>query len=165
MHVLLAEDNDVNQRLCKKWFHRIGCSYAIVNNGREALEYLTSPPEMCQPPDLILMDVSMPVISGIEATAIIRNELPITHDHKFRSIPIIGLAAHMGMAVSRYPLIAVGMNDVLPKPIRLGPLTQLLLQYSRFEPVPVGPGASQARMAPAWGPMPMRRFPGPKSRL
>ncbi|KAI9038113.1 response regulator [Aspergillus affinis] len=159
MHILLAEDNRVNQRICEKMFKRIGgCSYAIVNNGREALDYLAGPPDTCPRPDIILMDISMPVVAGVEATDIIRSQAPFVNDPKIRMTPIIGLHPY---ATPR----ARGMTDMLSKPIRMSHLTKLLLQYSRHEPVPVGFGAPHMRMAPVWGPMPMRKFPGPRSRL
>ncbi|KAH8432910.1 response regulator [Aspergillus melleus] len=164
MHVLLAEDNHVNQRLCEVTFRKVGCSFAIVNNGREALDYLAGPPNTCPLPDIILMDVSMPIMGGIEATQIIRSQAPFVNDPKIRMTPIIGIHPcwHRGQ---RDAFIEKGMTDVLSKPIRKSELINLLLQFSRHEPVPVGPGFPGMRMKPVWGSMPLRRFRGPRSRL
>ncbi|PKY02390.1 CheY-like protein [Aspergillus campestris IBT 28561] len=162
MHVLLAEDNNVNQRIFTKLFNKVGCSFAIVNNGREALDYLASP--ACPPPDIILMDIAMPVMSGFEATEIIRTRLPFTNNPKLQMTPIIALAAHI-LRGDGERLIQKGFTDALSKPVRWTHLTQILSQYFQYQPTPVGPGSPMLKMTPVWGPLPLRKFRGPRSRL
>ncbi|PLB34722.1 response regulator [Aspergillus candidus] len=162
MHVLLAEDNNVNQRVLTKFFNKFGCSFAIVNNGREALDYLASP--ACPPPDIILMDIAMPVMGGFKATETIRTQLPFINNPKLQMTPIIALTAHI-IRGDGERLFQKGFTDVLSKPVRWTHLTQILLQYLRYQPTPVGPGSPMLKMMPVWGPFPFRKFQGPRSLL
>lgn len=103
IHVLVVEDNEVNQILARLVLKEIGCKTTFANNGKECLELLKK-----EPFDCILMDIQMPVMDGIEATQVIRNEFKST-------IPIIGLSANVykeDIAKS----LAAGMNDHIGKP-------------------------------------------------
>lgn len=104
LHLLVAEDDIFNQRVVGRMLTRIGVTYSIANNGREAVE-------VCRKSsyDAILMDVSMPEMDGMEATRCIRT-LP-----GFQSTPIIALTAYNTKEVAQMCFDA-GMDAFLTKP-------------------------------------------------
>jgi CheY-like chemotaxis protein len=105
--ILVAEDNEVNQIVIEQILKETGHNYTIVFDGAQAVEkYKTDPP------DLILMDVSMPEMNGLEATQAIR-QLEVESG---RHIPIIGLTAH-ALKGDREMCLESGMDDYVPKPI------------------------------------------------
>ncbi len=116
--ILIAEDNLVNQKLVKRLVEKAGHYPAIASNGREVLElldeagYFTPGTDKKKHFDLILMDIQMPEIGGVEATKIIREREVSLQKH----IPIIALTAH-AMAGHREEYLAAGMDDYLIKPI------------------------------------------------
>ncbi len=114
--ILLAEDNPVNQRLAVKILEKQGHSVRVANNGREALDTLA-----LETFDLVLMDVQMPVLSGLEAAAMIR-ELEKTSGRHMR---IIALTAN-AMSGDREKCLAAGMDGYLSKPIRVEELLAVL---------------------------------------
>lgn len=114
-HILLAEDNLVNQKVARQMLERIGCEVVVVNNGREAVETIQQ-----QDFDLVLMDCHMPEMDGLEATEMMR--------HNGVSIPILALSADV-MGEQKQVCLAAGMNDYLSKPIKLEELRQILSQY------------------------------------
>jgi signal transduction histidine kinase/CheY-like chemotaxis protein len=103
--ILLAEDSQTNAALAMRLLQRKGAEVVLVSDGRQALEAIQHTP--C---DLVLMDVSMPNMDGIEATRRIR-----TLGGSFATIPIIGLTAH-ALAGDRAACEAAGMNDYVAKP-------------------------------------------------
>ncbi|WP_161782008.1 PAS-domain containing protein [Nitratireductor basaltis] len=104
--ILVAEDNEVNQLVFTQILSESGFGFEIVNNGREALEAFQK-----LNPRLILMDVSMPELNGLEATKAIRNTGP-----EGKAVPIIGVTAH-ALKGDREKCLESGMNDYLSKPI------------------------------------------------
>ncbi len=112
--ILVAEDNEVNQIVVEQILVDAGHSYAIVENGKLALERFKA-----QRPDLVLMDVSMPEMSGLEATKAIREVEKNAADG--RHTPIIGITAH-ALKGDRETCMNAGMDDYLPKPISLNAL-------------------------------------------
>jgi len=105
-HVLVAEDNKTNQMLIKILLDEMGVSYTVVNDGEEALNAFLN-----EDFDLILMDINMPKMDGIEATKRIRQA-----DAKHNTIPIIALTANaMNEDVKAY--LEAGMNAHVSKPI------------------------------------------------
>ncbi|HLX41779.1 MAG TPA: response regulator [Bryobacteraceae bacterium] len=106
--ILLAEDNTVNQRLALRLLERQGHSVVIVSNGRQAVDAVDS-----ESFDVVLMDVQMPEMDGLQATALIREK---ERAHGTR-IPIIALTAH-AMKGDRERCIAAGMDGYLSKPIQ-----------------------------------------------
>jgi signal transduction histidine kinase/ligand-binding sensor domain-containing protein/CheY-like chemotaxis protein len=108
LHILLAEDNLVNQQLARRLLERRGHSVTIANTGREALECLERASF-----DLILMDVQMPDMDGLEATVEIRQKERGTGAH----IPIVALTART-MQEDRDRCIAAGMDAFVTKPIK-----------------------------------------------
>ena len=114
--ILLVEDNPVNQDLARRMLGAGGHKVVVAANGEEALECFDG-----QSFDLVLMDMQMPVMDGIEATEAIRaRELRrswIASGDAFRQLPIIAMTAN-AMAGDRERCLQAGMNDYLTKPIR-----------------------------------------------
>ena len=108
LHVLLAEDNAVNQRLAASLLERRGHKVTIAANGREALNAVTA-----QPFDVVLMDVQMPEMGGFEATAAIR---ALEAERHASRLPIIAMTAH-AMKGDRERCLAAGMDEYLTKPL------------------------------------------------
>jgi PAS domain S-box-containing protein len=117
-HVLLAEDNLVNQKVVKKFLEKLGHEVEIVNNGKQALSALKT-----RNFNLILMDVQMPIMDGYEATAAIRKK----EAGKTKHIPIIAMTAK-ALKGDRESCLAVGMDDYLAKPISLPGLSEKINQ-------------------------------------
>ena len=107
LRILLAEDNPVNQRLAVRIMEKWGHSVAVAGNGLKALETWEK-----ESFDLILMDVQMPAMSGLEATAAIREREKASSRH----IPIIAMTAH-AMEGDREKCLAAGMDQYVSKPI------------------------------------------------
>jgi two-component system sensor histidine kinase/response regulator len=107
--ILLTEDNEINQQIAIELLESEGATVKVANNGREAVEILSSGP---QPPpfDMVLMDLQMPEMDGHQATARLRS------DARFGTIPIIAMTAHATME-ERQRCLAEGMNDHVSKPI------------------------------------------------
>src|SRR5262249_23345085 len=105
--VLVAEDNVVNQRVAAGLLTRRGHDVTVVNNGREALDVLDA-----QPFDLVLMDLQMPEMGGLEATAAIRVRERQSGGH----IRIVAMTAHAMNGV-RERCAAAGMDGYLSKPL------------------------------------------------
>ncbi len=116
LNILLAEDNLVNQKVAKKILEKMGHVVTIADNGRKAVDALAQ-----ENFDLILMDVSMPELTGLEATGIIRNQEKKTGDH----IPIIAMTAH-AIEGDREKCIDAGMDGYLSKPIKVDQLSQAI---------------------------------------
>ncbi|MBT3197404.1 MAG: response regulator, partial [Gammaproteobacteria bacterium] len=114
-HVLIAEDTPELQLLQRRILERLGITVTTAANGREAVEQATA-----QPFDLILMDMQMPVMSGIEATQTLRSEgIPV---------PIVALTANV-MAKHREAFESAGCDDFLAKPIDRQELMRVLKKY------------------------------------
>jgi len=107
VHVLLAEDNPINQKLARFILTHAGHRLDIVENGKEVVEKYTSAPDRY---DLIFMDIQMPEMDGREAARIIRGK-------GHNSIPIIAMTAE-SMKGDREKCLEAGMNDYVSKPIK-----------------------------------------------
>jgi signal transduction histidine kinase/ActR/RegA family two-component response regulator len=116
--VLLAEDNPVNHLVCRSMLEKLGCTVSWVQNGQEAVEAWADGDY-----DLILMDVSMPVLDGIEATEQIRAQERARD--LTRKVPIVALTAHASDA-DRDQCLKAGMEDFLTKPMTLAGLEAIL---------------------------------------
>ncbi len=124
LRILVAEDNEVNRVLIEKILGKAGHQVSSVINGKLAIEALQS-----QSFDVILMDVHMPELDGLEATRLIRaKELPGTH------IPIIALTA-LALKGDSDACLAAGMDAYLSKPLNTPQLLQLLSQVAAKEQV------------------------------
>jgi CheY-like chemotaxis protein len=120
LRVLLAEDHLVNRQLVVRLLEKRGHRVDIAANGREACEAFHR-----QSYDVILMDVQMPEMTGVEATAAIRQAERGTGRH----IPIIAMTAH-AMKGDRERFLAGGMDGYISKPIFLKELTDALEKIS-----------------------------------
>ena len=105
--ILLAEDNPVNRKFALAMLGKLGYSTVSAGNGKEAVEYLSS--NEC---DLVVMDVQMPVMDGVEATRMIRSGASGALDP---SIPVVALTAYVSPE-DRKRCMSAGMNAFLPKP-------------------------------------------------
>ena len=110
LKILLAEDNRVNQRLAMKLLEKAGHTVQVVNNGREAVEA-----HSLGNVDAILMDIQMPELDGLEATALIRQQEQAMSRPR---TPIIALTAR-AMQGDREACIAAGMDGYISKPIMM----------------------------------------------
>ena len=107
LRVLLAEDNPVNQEVALRLLERRGHSVIVAENGKQALTAIER-----HKFDLVLMDVQMPEMGGLEATQLIRENEKATGEH----LPILAMTAH-AMQGDRERCIAAGMDGYLAKPI------------------------------------------------
>ncbi|PDT32076.1 hybrid sensor histidine kinase/response regulator [Rhizobium sp. L9] len=117
--VLVAEDNEVNQIVFTQILQSTGLSFLVVNNGQEAVAAWES-----HTPRIIMMDVSMPVMNGHEATQTIR-EREKGQGHR---VPIIGVTAH-ALESDREACLDAGMDDYMSKPISPELLEEKIRQW------------------------------------
>ncbi|MBY8118424.1 response regulator [Vibrio fluvialis] len=115
-HILVVEDTKTNQMVIQLLLNRMGYNVTIANNGKHALELI----EKNRSFDLIFMDISMPIMDGIQATRILRSQRLTT--------PIIALTAH-SMNSDHQNCLAAGMNDIVLKPIRSKELQRISDRY------------------------------------
>ena len=121
LRILVAEDNRVNQRLIEMALLRMGHRATLVGNGRLALEAVRR-----ESFDVVLMDVQMPEMDGLEATRAIRNaERAAAADGLPMHVPIIAVTAH-AMAGDREDCLHSGMDDYIAKPIDVEELRRVL---------------------------------------
>lgn len=110
--ILLVEDNELNLDMLKRRLDRVGYEIIVAMDGQASLQMA----EETQP-DVILMDMSLPVMDGWEATRILKN------NNATREIPIIGLSAH-AMSEDRERAFEVGCDDYETKPVHLSRLLE-----------------------------------------
>jgi len=115
IRILLAEDNLINQKIADKMLKRLGYDTTIVNNGQEAVDIVQK-----EDFNAIIMDIQMPIMSGLEATKAIR-EIGIT-------IPIIAMTAN-ALKGDREICLDAGMNDYLGKPVKIDDLEEILQKW------------------------------------
>jgi CheY-like chemotaxis protein len=116
LRVLLAEDNDSNRKVIISMLKRLGHQAQAATNGREALQALE-----CQPYDLVLMDVRMPEMDGLEATRFIRQRWS-------NEIKIIAITAH-ALKGDRERCLEAGMDDYISKPVKIEELKNMLEKH------------------------------------
>ena len=119
LKVLVAEDNEVNQMVIKAMLQKMGCTTTIASNGAHAVKAFKE-----NKFDIILMDISMPVMDGIAATAEIRKLQEQSGDNT----PLIGVTAH-AMREDQQRCIDAGMDDYLPKPVKESPLLDVISKW------------------------------------
>lgn len=113
LHVLLVEDNEMNQKLAMRVLGNFGYTSEIAGNGKIAVDKLKK-----NTYDLVIMDMQMPVMDGYEATTIIRNKLR-------SDVPIIAMTAH-AMSSEKEKCLRLGMNDYISKPFRPSDLLTII---------------------------------------
>ncbi len=114
--ILVAEDEESNFRYVEKLLKKAGFELLRANNGLEAVEYV----ELDGNINLILMDIKMPVMNGVEATREIKKLKP--------EIPIIATTA-FAIPGDREVFLKAGCDDYIPKPIRAGELIEIILKH------------------------------------
>ena len=137
-HVLLVEDNEINQEVAQELLLRAGISVDVAENGVEAVDRATT-----QDYDAILMDVQMPLMDGLEATRRIRKL-----DSPRAKVPIIAMTAN-AMAEDRQRCIEAGMDDHLGKPVDVSRLYALLGKWAVPASMPVDPASSSKVAKPS----------------
>lgn len=115
--ILIVEDNEDNSALAEKILNYYGFSTHIASNGRAALEYCEK-----RHPDLILMDLSLPDIDGMETTRMLRKK------PTYKAVPIIALTAHAMPGIQETALEA-GLNDFISKPFLPKDLLTIIKKY------------------------------------
>lgn len=117
LKVLIAEDYEINRVLIAELLGRLNIEYEFAINGKNAIEKVKE-----NSYDLILMDINMPIMNGIDATKILINEMNI-------KTPIVALTAN-ALDGDKERFLALGMADYLSKPIEIKALERVLLRYS-----------------------------------
>jgi signal transduction histidine kinase/DNA-binding response OmpR family regulator len=117
--LLLVEDNAVNQRVVLAMLRKKNYAIDVANNGQEALDKLERASE---PYNVILMDVQMPILDGLETTKAIRR------NHNWDYLPIIAMTAH-AMIGDRERCLQAGMNAYISKPVQQAGLIAVIEQY------------------------------------
>jgi signal transduction histidine kinase/CheY-like chemotaxis protein len=116
LRILLAEDNPVNQMLAARLLEKHGHRVALARNGHEALEQIAA-----QAFDVVLMDVQMPELDGLEATAAIREQEKTSGGH----LPIVAMTAHATQN-DHQRFLAAGMDGYVSKPININQLVSVV---------------------------------------
>jgi len=125
VRILLAEDNAINRQLVVAMIKKKGWHVTVVENGKEVLEILQNNENAkAKGFDLILMDIQMPVMDGVETTQAIRKFKTFEH------LPIIAITAH-ALKGDKERFLAAGMNDYLAKPINASALYAVIEKYIR----------------------------------
>lgn len=122
-HFLLVEDNLTNQLVAKGLLEQAGAQVTIKENGKEAIDELSENPHRYS---LVLMDVQMPILDGLSATRVLRNEMGFT-------LPILAMSAGV-MDDERSRCIEAGMNDFIIKPIDVGQMLSTIKAYIQHAP-------------------------------
>ncbi len=118
LHILVAEDNDINQKLMASILNKLGYEFRIVENGRDAIEALREGEF-----NLILMDIQMPIMDGVTATK------KILEEFGDKAPPIVAITAN-AFDEERDHYLSIGMKDFLPKPVRVKEIKEIFKKYS-----------------------------------
>lgn len=135
LEILVAEDNEVNQQLMRHVLKQLGYTPLIVPNGLEAIQALEE-----RQFDVVLMDVQMPVMDGLEATR------KIVERWKRPERPVIIALTADAMQGDRDKCLEAGMDDYLTKPIHLGKLRETLLRAAHGQSTTVAPSAQDSKV-------------------
>lgn len=139
LRILVAEDNLVNQKLIGRLLEKDGHEVVVVSNGEEVLHQLDNRGHFAiyrgesNPFDLVLMDIQMPVMGGVDATRLVRER----ERHIDRHVQIVALTAN-AISGQRDEYLALGMDDYLSKPIELAALRRLLQRIAAEKQQDVG---------------------------
>lgn len=142
LRVLVVEDNPVNQEVARQVLLHAGADVTLAADGRRALDLLARDPAF----DAVLMDLQMPVMNGLEATAAIRAM-------GLDTLPIVAMTAN-AMDQDRQRALDAGMDAHLPKPIDVDQLVATLLAVTGRPAPPPEPAAQAAAAPPAMAPLP-----------
>ncbi|GAB0143973.1 hypothetical protein EsHS_00004470 [Epichloe bromicola] len=127
MHILLVEDNPVNQKIAIKTIQKLGFQVTAAWNGKEALDYMLAASRgQNKKPDMILMDVQMPIIDGYKCTHVLRHHLP--YKAIAQDVPIVAMTAS-AIHGDREKCNRAGMDDYLAKPVTMTILERMLVRW------------------------------------
>lgn len=126
--ILIAEDNDINQALMRAMMQKIGIQAIFASNGSEAVAAIIAEAKAAKPFDLVLMDMQMPVMDGLEATRKLRDA-----GFDAERLPIIALTAN-AYADDIAACLDAGMQDHLSKPVSLATIRKILARFAPAEP-------------------------------
>lgn len=129
VNVLVVEDNPINQQIAIKTIRKLGFPVTAVWNGKEALDYLSNPSKDQPPPDVILMDVQMPIMDGYRATYKIRNAVEFANNPRIQGTPIVAMTAS-AIQGDREKCQMSGMDDYLAKPVKKPNLERMLVKWA-----------------------------------
>ena len=115
--ILLVEDNELNRDMLSRRLERHGFDIIFANNGKESIEVARD-----SQPNVILMDINLPIMDGWEATRTIKS------DDSIKQIPVIGLSAH-AMSEDRQKALDCGCNEYETKPVDLPRLLKKISLY------------------------------------
>ncbi|WP_151704594.1 response regulator [Nitrincola alkalilacustris] len=121
MRLLVTEDNPINQEVARDILKQKGADVILASTGREALDILTTQTNL---PDLVLMDVQMPEMDGLEATRRLRQ------DPRFSELPIVAMTANV-LKSDRDDCLRAGMNDHIAKPLDVDEMISKLLRLTK----------------------------------
>ncbi|KAL1878624.1 hypothetical protein VTK73DRAFT_7705 [Phialemonium thermophilum] len=128
INVFVVEDNAINQQIATKTIRKLGFNVNAAWNGREALDYLMAAKEgKHAKPDIILMDVQMPIIDGYKCTHLLRHHLP--YKTYVDDIPIVAMTAS-AIQGDREKCWKAGMDDYLAKPVKSKTLEKMLVRWT-----------------------------------
>ncbi|KAF6818148.1 histidine kinase hhk6p [Colletotrichum sojae] len=128
IRVLVVEDNAINQQIATKTIMKLGFTVTAAWNGKEALEYMADAQKgKHAKPDIILMDVQMPVIDGYKCTHLLRHHVP--YKAYVRDIPIVAMTAS-AIQGDKEKCTRAGMDDYLAKPVKSKTLERMLVRWS-----------------------------------
>jgi len=122
LKIMVAEDNLINQKMILKVLDKLGYKPTLAINGREAVEMLNE-----QPYDLILMDVQMPEMDGLEATRYIRKNCAAQ--------PVIVAMTANAMLEDREECLKAGMDDYISKPLKIEALMAVLQEIEKYKSI------------------------------
>ncbi len=126
--VLVAEDNEINQKLVQKILEHLNFDIKMVDNGQKAVDARKN-----EDFDLILMDIAMPVMDGVSAT---KEILAYEEENKLNHIPIIALTAN-ALKGDREKFLNNGLDDYLPKPTKEEQIRDLAIKYGVYNETPI----------------------------
>jgi CheY-like chemotaxis protein len=144
--VLLVEDNEMNQELARELLEQAGIRVVLAGNGQEALDILAADRAF----DGVLMDCQMPVMDGYTASLAIRADAALAH------LPVIAMTAN-AMAGDRDKVLAAGMNDHIPKPLRVAEMFATIARWvvpgdtGPADALPAAATAEAAELGPLQG--------------
>jgi PAS domain S-box-containing protein len=151
VHLLLVEDNLLNQAVARGILEHAGATLDVVADGQLAVERMRGDAARY---DLVLMDMQMPVMDGFTATRLLRQELKLT-------LPIIAMTAGV-LESERERSLAAGITDFIPKPIEVDEMLAVLLRHLRRQPpTAIAPPPPAAAPAPVPVPAPVPPAPAP----
>ncbi|MEZ7197403.1 response regulator [Pseudodesulfovibrio karagichevae] len=127
VHILIAEDSESNQMLLSLYFSDSGYTLDFAENGREAVARFKNGSY-----ELVLMDIFMPIMDGLDATREIRN---FEKEHGLRPVPIVAVSAN-AFAEDRQRSMKAGCSDFMAKPIRKVPLLKFIARTLGETPRP-----------------------------